>query len=83
MKITIDTKEDSHDEIRKVIDILTSLVKVEDPGQEVVINKPVEEISEDSSNAFANVFSSVEPEKKEDDDENIDINVYGVEKFFD
>lgn len=78
MKITIDTKEDSHEEIRNIIKMLTSLV-----GNESRTNQT--DIFEDSSptvepkkqDVFGNIFgdnrSSVkeEPEK----DEKVDIDV--------
>ena len=51
MKVSIDTKEDSHDEIRKVIKMLQNLVG--DYG-EVLINQP--ETQENTANAFAGIF---------------------------
>ena len=45
MKITIDTKEDSHAEIQKVIKMLSSLV-----GQEEVLSNNADIFSDDSSN---------------------------------
>lgn len=65
MKITIDTKEDSHGDIKKVIRMLNSLVE----GKEVFSNQG--NIFEDNKdvaeqgNAFVNMFGSSE-EKKED-----------------
>ena len=66
IKITIDTKEDSHEEIKKVIRMLSSLV-----GEEKIYSN--QNIFEDSSpsvtpsvlnsdqnNAFANMFSTIE-----------------------
>jgi len=54
MKISIDTKEDSHEEIKKIIKMLSSLV-----GEEVVTNQP-EVISDNkpSSDIFSNDKSS-------------------------
>ena len=48
MKISIDTKEDSHEEIRKVIKMLQNLVG----GQEVFTNQP----SQETTSPFANIF---------------------------
>ncbi|MBI2653651.1 hypothetical protein HYX02_02455 [Candidatus Woesearchaeota archaeon] len=54
MKISIDTKEDSHDEIKKVIKMLQNLVG---DAQEVFINQPVSEQStETTGSPFANIF---------------------------
>ena len=67
MKITIDTKEDSHEEIKKVISLLTHLIG-ETPRTNANIfddSKPTEE-----SNNLFNIFDNPQPaEKKEDDEE--------------
>ncbi|MCH8325962.1 MAG: hypothetical protein IIB83_05305 [Bacteroidetes bacterium] len=44
LKITIDTKEDSHDDIRRIIKMLSSLV-----GQEEVMSNQGDLFSDDSS----------------------------------
>ena len=70
MKITIDTKEDSHEDIKKVIKMLQHLV-----GEESYTNQP--NIFEDSStptetgNEFASMFgnSSIEHKEEPMDDE--------------
>ena len=59
MKITIDTKEDSHEEIRRAIKMLSSLVG----DKEIMSNQ---DIFEDSSpevggNVFGNMFSDASP----------------------
>lgn len=69
MKITIDTKEDSHDEIKKVIKMLHHLV-----GDEKVYSN--KDVFEDSSpevptgNVFGNLFDdkneTAEPDVKEE-----------------
>ena len=65
MKITIDTKEDSHEEIKKVISLLTHLI-----GQTPSSNRNIFDDSkptEESSNLFS-IFdnpSTPPPEKKE------------------
>jgi len=71
MKITIDTKEDSKEEIRKLIQMLSSLL-----GEEVKINQEASKdlfSSEEGNKAFFNMFSDTEPkaesEKKEAKDE--------------
>ena len=54
MKISIDTKEDSHDEIKKVIRMLQNLVG---DSQEIFTNQPSSEISGSTTeNAFTNIF---------------------------
>ena len=58
MKITIDTKEDSHEEIKKVISMLSALV-----GEKVVVNEDFEPAAE-SSNAFASMFGSEDKSKE-------------------
>ena len=61
MKITIDTKEDSTEEIKKLIKMLSSLIGEEyKSGDE---NKEVPEVSEGTFNMFD---SSAEEEKEED-----------------
>ena len=50
MKITIDTKEDSHDELRKVIKMLSSLV-----GEEIMSNQS-DIFSDSSSNGSSDIF---------------------------
>ena len=53
MKITIDTKEDSHEEIRKIIRMLSSLV-----GEEVMTNSEVANQSDIFSSSNAQTESS-------------------------
>lgn len=55
MKITIDTKEDSHEEIRKVIRMLTHLV-----GEQPETNAP-RNIFEDSNSFGQEQYNSSEP----------------------
>ena len=55
MKITIDTKEDSHSEIKKVINLLTHLLG--EGGSEVLSS---DETSEESASAFTNMFGNSE-----------------------
>jgi len=52
MKISIDTKEDSHDEIKKVIKMLQNLVG---ETQEIFTNEPSAS-TETSTSPFANIF---------------------------
>ncbi|MFC1801741.1 hypothetical protein ACFLZB_04740 [Nanoarchaeota archaeon] len=67
MKITIDTKEDSHEEIKKVISLLTHLI-----GEPPMTNsknifddsKPTEE-----SGGLFNIFDSPQTSEKEEDEE--------------
>ena len=55
MKLSIDTKEDSHDELRKVIKLLQNIVG---DSQEVLTNQPDVFASDTSSNSspIANIF---------------------------
>ena len=54
MKVSIDTKEDSHEEIKKVIKMLQNLVG---DSQEVFTNQPSSEISASKTeNPFTNIF---------------------------
>jgi hypothetical protein len=65
MKITIDTKEDSHDEIRRVIKMLSSLVGEQQP---VFTNAPVMEAPAEQKPAddvLSSLFSNEEEKKEE------------------
>ncbi len=54
MKISIDTKEDSHEEIKKVIQMLRNLVG---ENQEVFTNQPISEATASTTeNPFTNIF---------------------------
>jgi len=53
MKIEIDTKEDSHDEIRKVIKLLQHFIG---DSQEIFSNAPSVTENAGTSNAFNNIF---------------------------
>ena len=93
MKITIDTKEDSHEEIRKIIRMLSSLV-----GEEVMTNSEVVNQSDifSSSNAQtegSDMFSmfnanseNASPEKKPEEvkqtkQEDIDFDLPDLEPY--
>jgi len=82
MKITIDTKEDSKEEIKKLINLLSSLVG----GSEVIVNKDIfgQETSQ-SENILGNIFETKKEEglgnkegvKEEKDENDIpDIQIY-------
>jgi len=79
MKITIDTKEDSSEDIRKVIALLSKMI--EDSGHSSNIfedsSPDLGSSSSDSSagNAFANMFgnNSVLTEEKKEDKEKEDV----------
>jgi hypothetical protein len=69
MKITIDTKEDSYDDIKKVIKMLSSLVE----GKEVFSNQ--RNIFDDKGileqgNAFTNIFGNVEEKRENTEKDN-------------
>ncbi len=87
MKITIDTKEDSHEEIKKIIKMLSSLV-----GEEILTNQGnvFENQSPDLGNQ--NMFSMFDnknqtsPEQTEEtketkEKEEVDIDIPGVEEY--
>ena len=63
MKITIDTKEDSAEDIKKVIKMLSSLI-----GEEYKSGDENKEIPEVSEGVF-NMFDSSAEEKQEEDKE--------------
>jgi len=67
MKITIDTKEDSHAEIKKIIRMLSSLVGSEEimSNQGDVFSDDSEESSEQKSPGVFSMFGSTE-EQSED-----------------
>lgn len=68
IKITIDTKEDSHEEIKKIIRMLSSLVG----EKEVFENKRnIFESKDAPQNVFGNIFNQQEnkEEPKEDTEE--------------
>jgi len=66
LKISIDTKEDSHEEIKKIIKMLSSLV-----GEEVMTNQG-DTFSDDSKEApssdMFNMFNNPESENKTDEE---------------
>lgn len=66
MKISIDTKEDSHEEIRKVIMMLQNLVE---DSQEIFTNQPISEsgaqTAETTESAFSNIFGDASPSTQE------------------
>jgi len=83
MKISIDTKEDSHEEIRKIIRMLSSLV-----GQEVISNSQevIEEVKRDKEEAqnpdlFAMMGEQEKQEEKKKEDTELDIP--GLEEYED
>ena len=56
MKITIDTKEDSHDEIKRLITLLTSLMnnEVDSPGESGLSDDPEPIVGEGVFGMFSN-----------------------------
>lgn len=64
MKITIDTKEDSHEDIKKVIGMLRNLVGEDAPSNRNIFETESPEISPDG-NVFGNLFGSSAEEKEE------------------
>jgi len=91
MKITIDTKEDSHMEIRKVIRMLSSLV-----GEKEIISNQKDVFSDDTDNedtgssestGIFNMFGSSTEKKSEDDgtgetkEEEVDLGIPDLEEY--
>jgi hypothetical protein len=83
MKITIDTKEDSHIEIRKIIKMLSSLV-----GEEVATNQgdtfsddKAQEAGSDMFNMFSADEQPKEDSEKNAESENIGIDIPKVEEY--
>lgn len=73
MKITIDTKEDSHEDIRKVLQMLASLVKAEDQKTEAVDTSNLlsmfdQPAKEDKAPDFSSFLSLTQqkPQKKDE-----------------
>ena len=65
-KISIDTKEDSHEEIKKIIKMLSSLV-----GEEVLTNQGDtfnDDSSQTRSSGMFNMFNNPESENKTDEE---------------
>lgn len=98
MRITIDTKEDSHDEIKNAIKILSNLV-----GESALSNaglekeEPVKESEDSSGNVFGNIFDNassepniedevkeqeIKPEKKEEEEYNLVTEIPQMEEYF-
>ena len=78
MKITIDTKEDSPEDIRKVISLLSNLIENSNSIQQDD-NIAQQEEQKNSNDAFANLFNDPVPqkeEKEEQDNEQIEIVPY-------
>jgi len=91
MKITIDTKEDSHQEIRKVIKMLSSLVGEKEifSNQKDVFSDDKEESveSDDQSSGIFNMFGSSTEKKSEDGtteetkEEVVDLGIPKIEEY--
>ena len=64
MKITIDTKEDSNEDIKKLIKMLSSLIGKEYASEDE--NKEVPEVSEGTFNMFDSSAKEKEEENKEE-----------------
>ncbi len=74
MQITIDTKKDSAEEIKKAIHLLSVLVQGKHTSTNIFENdSPAIEPEPQTGNAFANIFGSdkpmIEPEKQEEKEE--------------
>ena len=73
MKITIDTKEDSHDDLRKVIRMLQHMVGESNDG--AILSNSSSGPSEESTGAFFNMFGdspsspSIDEDSSDDDDQ--------------
>ena len=84
MKITIDTKEDSHEEIRKIIKMLSSLV-----GEETLTNQGNVFENQGSDLGNQNIFdifdnknqNMPEEQKTKEKKEEIDFDIPGFEEY--
>ena len=82
MKITIDTKEDSHEEIKKIIKMLSSLV-----GEEILTNQG--NIFEDKGSDLGNndIFgmfenkNTPEEQKTKEEKKEIDFDIPGLDEY--
>jgi len=92
MKITIDTKEDSHQEIRKIIKMLSSLVSeesftnqgniFEDPSPEVKTGQNMFGMFDSGSTTSENTPSvKVEEKKPEEKESEVDLGIPNVEEY--
>lgn len=86
MKITIDTKEDSHEEIRKAIKMLSSLIghKETFSNQPNIFDSDITDLSPSGSepeptNAFAAMFGS--SSSQDDEDKNNEMKVEESDDF--
>lgn len=85
MKITIDTKEDSHEEIKKIIKMLSSLVEEETfTNQGNIFEDKSSEVG--NQNMFGlfdnkNQNTPAEESKEEKDKEDLDIDIPGVQEY--
>lgn len=84
MKITIDTKEDSHEEIRKIIKMLSSLV-----GEETFTNQGNVFENQGSDLGNQNIFDMFdnknqdvpEEQKTKEKKEEVDFDIPGIEEY--
>ena len=84
MKITIDTKEDSHEEIRKIIKMLSSLVNDETFTNQgnVFENQGSDLSNQDMFNMFNNKNQNTPEEKQQKkEDQEIDIDIPDIEEY--
>ena len=64
MKITIDTKEDSHDEIKKIVNMLNSLIEAELMGTET--SEVLEDTTDTKPVVGEGIFGMFSDNKEED-----------------
>jgi len=83
MKITIDTGQDSHTDIKKAIRLLQSIVdnqEVYTNASRNIFDNPSPEVNQQASaptNAFANLFDSpAKPETKEEKEKEFKLELY-------
>ena len=70
VKITVDTKEDSHEEIKKIITMLSALVEGQSyTNQGNIFDDAPPSNSEPSGGIFGNVFDNPTPVEKEPEEE--------------
>jgi len=61
MRITINTKEDSHEDIRSVIALLSKMIEGKESHSNIFESSSSDSSSEASPSAFVNMFGSDEP----------------------
>lgn len=86
MKISIDTKEDSPEDIRKIIMMLSALIGEKESSGQSDIFAQESEISPQDNSGFVNMFENTNTEAKEPEmetkpKEELDLDIPGLEEY--